>query len=284
MKIFISTLACFFISSLLWAQDVLPVAVWAVAPIKADGNPAEWNLPLRFYDNSTKLFFAFANNSKNLYLCFQTSDEINQQKILRAGMKVILISKTGDKRKVSINFPLAQQRLPLMEETAADSTEKHLERKNFKNNFLVQHRVMEVKGFATKNGAIEINDSSGINAAINWTDANLLTYEIVIPFAEFYGKEFDSDDLSKYITMEVEINAVQRQEHLGGGNREGGGRMGGGGMGRGSVMGRRGGMGRQRSSFGGDEAASGNGLGNRAAMYEKSELKQKFILSASSLK
>jgi hypothetical protein len=281
----IITLTSLFICSLLWAQDDTPVSVWATTPVKADGKPEEWHLPLRFYDNNTKLLYAIANDSKNLYLCFQTSDEINQQKIMRAGMKVTLISKAGDKRKVSINFPLAQPHMLVKPEAGADSTEKHTERKDLKNNFLVQNTLMEVKGFATKNGAIEINDSSGINVAINWDDANQLTYEIVIPFAEFYGKQFSIEDLSKYITMEVEVNAVPKQEHSGGGGRGGEGRMGGGGMGRGGGMGGRGGgMGRQRSNMGGDEAGGGNSFGSRAAMFEKSELKQKFTLSIATTK
>jgi len=274
LKIII-TAGYFFIVTALWAQDDAPVSQWINSPVKIDGNPAEWHKPLRFYDSNTKLFYAFANDGKNLYICFQAPDEMNQQKIMHAGMKISLISRTSDKHKVSVSFPLAQQYVPVKQPAGEDSTEKKFQKKNMKNNFLVQNTVMEVKGFTDRNGIIATNDSSGINTAINWDEGNILTYEISVPFAEFYGTGYTSTDLTKYITMDVEINAVSRANHAdnaGNANSFGG-------RGRGGRMG--GGQGHHRNNN--TEAGQIDGsqpFSSRTAMFEKAELKQKFILAS----
>lgn len=263
----------FLITYHLQAQDDLPSSVWMSNHVKIDGNPAEWHKPLHFYDDNTKLFYAFANDDSNLYLCFQTSDEINQQKIMRAGMEVSLTSKAGDKHKIMISFPLAQQYTPINQGEAQDSIEKKSQKKNMKNNFLAQNTMMEVKGFTTRNGIIAINDSSGINTAINWDDKNQLTYEAAIPLKEFLGADFTVTNLSNSITMEVTINAVKKQhsgEHGGGGNSFGGHSRGGG-------MG--GGHGHHHDGdTQGEPTASSSSFNEREALFQKTELKQKFIL------
>ena len=185
-----------FFSTLSFAQDDIAKSSWISSPVKIDGKPQEWKLPLRYYDAGTKLFFAFANDDKNLYLCFQAPDEMNQVKIMRAGMEVYLSVK--GKHKVSVTFPLLRTTCnsPSQDDI---SGQQNSDRKNRRTSFILQNTMMEVKGFETKNGLIPINDSSGINAAINWDENDKLTYEIAIPLKEWFGINYTLADISKDI-------------------------------------------------------------------------------------
>ena len=278
MKKNIFTIAFILASHLLFAQDDIPKSSWITSPVKIDGNAQEWKLPLRLYDDNTKLFFGFANDDKNLYLCFQTSDEINQMKIMRAGMKIYLTTKGKDKHKVSINFPLEEKASPAPT-TNEDTVQQAFEHRNRRAAFFTKDTLMEVKGFATRSGIIPINDNSGINAAINRDDENKLTYEISIPLKELFGSDYSTADLSKDIFLDAEVNPVSKSGHSGSGGgfsgRGGGGRMGGGGGGR---MGGGGGMHHNRDSN--SESNSEQAGTDRTALFEKAELKQKFILAS----
>jgi hypothetical protein len=259
-----NSLAFIFILASLFsfAQDGTPKATWMSSPVTIDGKPQEWKMPLRFYDDGTKLFFAFANDDKNLYLCFQAPDDMFQMKIMRAGMEVTLSVKGN--HKVSVTFPLPQQTLP----EASSSEQETTENKNRKTSFILQHTLMNVNGFATRNGMIPINDSSGINAAINWDESNKLTYEIAIPFKEWFGPGYKIADLSKDISLDITINAVKQKRNNPGesGMHGGGGRMG------------NGGMHHQRNA---DSEGEGKVLPGeyKYSLYEKRKLKQKFVLA-----
>lgn len=252
------------VSMFSFAQDS-PSSTWAKNKVVVDGNSQEWNLPLKNYDKVTGLFFDFENDSTNLYLCFQTKYEMNESRIMRAGIKIILSNKINGKHKSVIDFPLPASKFPekkdeIQPDPLARHEDKHAE-------FLKKDTLMDVKGFATKNGMISTRDTSGIHAAINWDTANVFTYEIAIPFKEMFGNSYDLKNLSKEISLEVVINATRADnlpnregesedsERGGGygGMRQGGNRMGG-----------------QRS---------GQYQGNRQAMFPKTELKQKFILA-----
>ena len=245
---------------------------WVTSPVTIDGKAQEWKLPLRLYDNGTKLFFAFANDDKNLYVCFQAPDDMFQTKIMRAGMEVSLSAK--GKHKVSITFPLTQQSASTPQ--GDNNEEQTTDRKNKRTSFILQNTMMNVKGFATRNGIIPINDTSGINAAMNWDDNNKLTYEIAIPFKQWLGEGYSIADIQKDISLDVEINALKQSHRNNGGGESGmtgkGGRMGGGG-----------GMHHQRSENSDEENSVMPGQ-YKYSLYEKSKMKQKFILAQGSHK
>ncbi len=196
-----------FVSVFSLAQDGTPKSTWVSSPVTIDGKANEWKLPLRFYDSGTKLFFAFANDDKNLYLCFQSPNKMFQTKIMGAGMEVSVSAK--GKHKVSVIFPLARQSASTL--TPADNNEQQMtDYKNSNTAFILQNTSMEAKGFANRNGIIPINDTSGINAAINWDENNKLTYEIAIPYKEWFGADYSVNDMAKDISLEVTINALKQ--------------------------------------------------------------------------
>lgn len=256
-----------FVSCLSFSQDGLIKSTWVSAPVKIDGNAREWKRPLRFYDLNTKLSFAFTNDDKNLYLCFQTPDEMNELKIMHAGMEVSLI--TRGKHKASINFPLEKKGESALPQTEF-SINQNFDRMSRRSSFLAQNTMMEVNGFTTRNGMIPINDSSGINAAINWDSTNKFTYEISIPFKELFGINFTTADILKDISLDIEINAVKKKNFSARDFR--GSRMGG-------RM--RGGSGIHNDKDGNEEENSEPTFEDKMAIFQKSKMKQKFILSQS---
>lgn len=254
------------LSAISFAQEI-PVSSFAKNKIIIDGNAAEWNLPLRHYDNATGLFFDFENDGNNLYLCFQTRDEMNEVKILQAGMKIILSSKINGKHKSVINFPLpvsktSENKEIIKPDPMSVRPDRHA-------TFLGGDSLMEVKGFATKNGTISSRDTSGIHAAINWDSSKTFTYELAIPLKEMFGNDYNVKELSNNISMEVVVNAMSpgnRSQFSGGENGF-------------SERDRAGGSGGMH----GGRREGGQGMnqfqGDRSAMFQKTQLKQKFILA-----
>lgn len=232
--------------------------------ITIDGFAKEWMIPLRFYNNETKLFFSILNDSSDLYLCFQSNDERNQVKINRAGMRVGISTKSKNKANASVDFPLTDSKNRYAEEDI--DGEKKPDITALKNTFLIQNTNMAIKGFTNHDGVIPIDgDSSGIRAALNWDKNNIMTYELIIPFKQLFGPNYTADDLSKVITLNVEVNAVTRTEE---GSVDGSS----------AAMGASG-MGQTRGMTGGMPGGGGGIKKERKPMFDKNKLKQKFTLS-----
>jgi len=208
MKKKLIALFLFLTYSFLFSQT--SVAKWNAQAIEIDGVASEWRTPLRFYDSETKLFFAFANDSVNLYLCFQSNDKRNQVKINRAGMKVSINTKGKEKHKTSIDFPLTDAKLNFAREELSEEVEPDV--LSMKNGFLLQNTNMLAQGFAAQNGNFSIHDSVGIRAAMNWNEKSIMTYELVIPLKELFGLNYSQKDLTKTITLVIQVNAITRED------------------------------------------------------------------------
>jgi hypothetical protein len=269
MKSFL-TFSLIFITAFSFAQSETG-SQWTKNKITVDGNATDWNnASLKHYDNQTALFFDFKNDSNNLYLCFQTKDEMNETKILTSGMKVILSDKINGKHKSVINFPLPFKHAAKPDQSNEIKPDPLASLQSRRTYLLRADTLMEVKGFENTNGTVSINNSD-IQAAINFDSSNTLTYEIAIPFKELFGNDYNLKDVSKDISLNVIINAMSDHSEGGGGGYAGRGGRGGGRMGGGY-----GGMQHEGNRMGGE---GGQYESDRAAMTQKTELKQKFALS-----
>lgn len=250
---------------------------WRTIPVVVDGFGNEWSTPLRFYNSETSLFFAILNDSANLYLCFEVRDEQTQTKINEAGMRIELKSKGKLKCDASIDFPLMEKKeqAPPADEggEAGAGKKRHAEADEMRNNYILQNVSMLAKGFATQNGLLPIKDSAGIDAALNWDNNGQMAYELKIPLKELFGPGFSLQDVTKAISMRVEVNAFARPESSGGAGSTGvpgGGMPGGNGTG-GTING---GMTGAMPPRGG-----GGHHGASLPMYEVKTLKQSFTLA-----
>lgn len=276
MKKIISVLALFLVARA-FSQETAD-GKWRSMPIAIDGFGNEWSAPLRFYNSEASLFFAILNDSTNLYLCFEVRDEQTQTKINEAGMRIELKSKGKLKCDASIDFPLMEKKeqAPPAEEgaEAGAGKKRHAEADETRNTYILQNVSLLARGFATQNGLLPVKDSAGIDVALNWDTKGEMAYELKIPLKELFGPGFSLQDVTKAISMRVEVNAFARPESSGGGSTG----MPGGGMpgGNGSGATINGGMTGAMPPRGG---SGHHGGGPSSPMYEVKTLKQSFTLA-----
>lgn len=279
-------------------------------PVSVDGSYQEWITPFNLYEPKTKLMFSIANNDSTLYLCFQCPDPVNQDKIMQAGMQVNLNTKGKNKLDASIQFPLKKDKNNKEDQLILENLNGI---EGIKANFLLNNFVMLTEGFARQNGIATVKESRNILIAMNWDSLNTLVYEIAIPFKELFGSAYTPEDIAKELTLNVEIFAVERPADMenanlsslntnaGGSVVNGGGMQTYGGMGNGTGGGMQntgllGGMnsmngmnGYYNNSMAGMMGMQNNGAGwdgstapqyyDISGMFEKTEMKQKFLLT-----
>jgi hypothetical protein len=257
-----------------------------------DGQSNEWEQPLNFYDDKTKLLFAIANDSSNIYFCFESKDPLNQMKLMRAGMKVTLSLKGKTKHNASVEFPLPQSQQVAENNNAENNAMQNTKDNDntsyqhqdhdseyFRKNFILNHLMMDAEGFASGNGIVPVKNPSGINAAINWDSSSDLVYELAIPVKEFFGDGYTAKNATDEITLNVEVNALKQTsspgENSGGSDYHGSGRYGSGTRSGGYRGGTGGGEGHGGMHSGGRQWSDED----RTSLGVKTSFKQKFILS-----
>jgi hypothetical protein len=247
--------------------------------------------------------FAITNNDSNLYLCFQCPDPVNQDKIMQAGMKVSIIRKGKAKLNASIEFPYKKTEKGETNEDTYNQTQHSIP--EIKANFLLNNFLTFTDGFATRNGVFHIKDSAGIQVAMNWDNINTLVYEIAIPLKELFGSQYNPAALTSELTLGVEIFPVTRPDmenyNINGLNTNSGASVvnGGamqqyGGQNNYNNGGGMNGMNTMQNGYPNNGMAGMNGMqGNGSnwdassppqyhdisGMFEKTEMKQKFLLS-----
>src|ERR1700755_2334652 len=142
---------CFLMPALITLQvnaQEVTTAKWMQQPVVVDGNAGEWG-ELNLYDEDTKLFFAIGNDSNNIYLCFENTDQANQMKMMRAGMKISLTTKGKNKHDATIEFPLPQSRQTQAQPQFTDSGQNNLSPSykihnaaSFRENYITTHLAM----------------------------------------------------------------------------------------------------------------------------------------------
>jgi len=196
---------------------------WAAGEILIDGNNRDWNLPLHYYDTSTKISYSIANDSSSIYLCIATGDETMQMKILRAGMVVGLDTLGKRKQHISISYPLVPASgNPGNSQKARPGTDE------LKQNFKYKQQFMELSGFIGRNGISPVQAVNGVMACLDWNENGELIYELAIPFRSFGSPGIVRPGVSKPFCLNVSINALELP-NSGPGAYGGSGRPGGGG-------------------------------------------------------
>lgn len=228
--------------------------LWQAKPVNVDGDDAEWAIPLRFYDNTSKLQYTVTNDNSNLYLCIRATDEQSQAKIIRAGMQVWIDTTGKNKHQVGILYPISNPEKGAKPSTASHSMEKRLTELN----------DVQLTGFkASVAGLTSVLDHSAVNLKMKMDNKGILIYELMIPFKTFYKETLSPSDSSKVMGLTIIVNGWSMQKNAG---RSGGG---GSGMRGGAGGGMRGGRG--RSSMGG-------GMANYNEFAEANKVKMKLKL------
>ena len=260
-------------------------SAWRPTPIKADGIAAEWEIPLRYYDNETRLNYAIANDKENLYICIRVTDELNQMKIIRAGLQLWMDTTGKKQQQVGVLFPVPNKELMPVNSrgkhganpSGAEQTVKS-DRGSLHKKLRIGATDMQLWGFKSPIGGITpISNTFGIKAALNWDSSGVMIYELVVPFKTFYHNISSKNDSSKLIGFTAIINGLTapKRDNSDAGNEGMGGRsmrMGGGGMG---------GMGGGMPGGGGRGGMRGGGDGeSNSGLYESNKFWIRFHLSS----
>ncbi len=251
--VLISLVACthyIYISRCIWQQQAVTI----------DGRPTEWKLPLKYFDEESKLQYAVSNDFQNIYFCFRATQQETQVKLLRGGMQLWIDTTGQNQHNVGLMFPLSMA----LRKANPDEVEPPVKGKQdvagFKNKYLNGYKEMDLAGFKTGiNGMSPIKNKAGIEAAINWDTTDILTYEVKIPFRTFYKDSITVHDSLKLFGISFVLNGIpqmERHHESDAGNRQGipggagpGMSAGGGGM-RGGGGGHHGGGGRSEGDAG----------------------------------
>ena len=241
------------------SKIVYPMS-WQATPVIADGDLKDWNLPLQYYDEDSRLNYSMSNDDKNLYICVRAGDQQSQFKMIRAGFNV-WIDTTGKKNQtVGIRFPLDEKLLPHHSPIQHEKGRKQ-DMNELMSKMVLEQSQMQLLGFKNAgNGVSPLRNESGIAAAIKWDSTGVLAYEAVIPFKTFYKDNLTSSSISKIWTICFVLNGIEQvsDKKDSGDNAGNGGGRGGGGMGGGGGM--RGGGGGMRGGGGGHGGGQNPGL------------------------
>ncbi|MEN8229214.1 MAG: hypothetical protein ABFS38_13735, partial [Bacteroidota bacterium] len=202
-KLIILSMACALIAdSDAQKRGKFPESQWTSGGILIDGLSPDWSLPLKFYDNSTRISYAIANDSVNIYLCFVTADETMQMKILRAGMVVGLDTLGKKKQHISISYPVATGSA-----NPGSGREVRPGMDELRRNFKYRQQFMELSGFIAHDGLSPLQAINGVMACINWNESGELVYELANRTILFWWR------ISKPIRYPSEVSAIQRLRH-----------------------------------------------------------------------
>ena len=268
--------------------------------VKADGNPAEWKIPLRFYDSQSKLSYTVSNDLENLYICMRITDDAGQMKVMRAGMQVWIDTSGKNNEDVGILFPQRSHDPgpdnsggpPSAARSGGHGTGRSADLKAnngaVRSKFLRDYKEMMLTGFHSPiRGSVPLENDFGIKLGINW-DANkfdssyIMVYEAVIPFSTFYKNRLSLSDSTKRFGISFVVNALPAPKPgggapSGGGMHGGGGGLSGGGM-RGGGMGG-GGMGGGGGHRGGGGQRGGGGGAPANPLYQTNRIKMRLQLA-----
>jgi hypothetical protein len=251
---------------------------WQGHEVIADGNPQEWKIPLRFYDDKSKLSYAVTNDLENLYLCIRITDDASQVKVMRAGMQVWIDTSGSNKQVTGILFPqrvieppdATPQPVPAPGKRGSGRQSSGI--MNLRNRFQKEYKEMLLTGFKPPiRGSVPLENDFGIRLGINWganrfDSSYIMIYEAVIPFKTFYKNKLSPADSLKRFGISITVTPLARPAPQGGSRSGASARGSGGGGG-----GRRGGGGGQRSA---PEVAN--------PLYETNKIKMRMQLSVHS--
>jgi hypothetical protein len=270
-NIFLISILLILFSFKLMAQADVSKARRITSGIVIDGNDKEWTQPLNFYDDASGLMFAIGNDNEHLFLCFTGNDVMKMKKLMSSGWTIELSSKEKHKKfKAELLFP----GINVMRVKKNNDFEKKSTEDNLVTFYQLQLKSVAAKGFKSEIKEVALNNKTGINIGIGSNSIHPIVYEIAIPLTELSIPDLSHPD--ELITLNVNVNALERPSGIGGG----GGHSGmGGGMPGGGMSGMGGGHG------GGHGGGRGGGMyhqGESGSMnngFEKVSFKQKFTLS-----
>ncbi|HAF28546.1 MAG TPA: hypothetical protein DCG75_05815 [Bacteroidales bacterium] len=165
-----------------------------------DGSSSDWNTTLE--SKSTGISYGISNDSENLYVRLNITDQDIQQKILLAGLTIWL--DTTGKRKEVLGITCPKQKIPSkMDRNSIQNMHKNPE---FEKNQILEG---EFVGFNEYYETFYMySNPYGIRISIDQDEFKSMCYEMKIPFASIY-KDFKNIS-SKSISIGFETGSIDQ--------------------------------------------------------------------------
>lgn len=211
-----------FIASLfLSCSKTIYVNSWQSKEVKADGNIQEWGIPLRYYDNESRLQYTISNDSSNLYICLRATDDFSQMKIIRAGMQLWIDTIGKSKQPIGIMFPLPGDgqtgKADKQGDTAMTGQFQSFDARMIKSRYYKGLNQMNLIGFKSPIGGMTLlKNDLGISVNIDWDSTGSMNYEAIIPFRTFYKESLSLSDSTKFLDIKFIIPALSAPSKSGG--------------------------------------------------------------------
>ena len=248
------------------SHAMAPEGHYQDSAIVADGHADDWSLPLRFGNESNTVQYNVTNDSRNIYICVLSANEITQLRILRFGMTVYFDPKGEKHKDICLHYPIGKQPDPVAYRGRNGNASRENDKKRVEE-LLLQSDYYGTTGFADiENGQFALADTkSPVKVAMKLNEQDsLLVYEAVVPIKNIPGIKPGRKNFS----VGIVLNGMQGQDEGGygnGGQASTDGAMRGRGMGGG---GRRGGMGGMGSGGGMRGNRQGSAMGNNQSVRE----------------
>src|ERR1700744_1773138 len=155
------------------SAKLAPAGHFQSAPIVADGNTDDWQLPLRFSNADYTYSYNVTNDSKNIYICILSKDQDEQLRILRSGISIYFDAKDKKNKNTILEFPV---RKPTEGSYNHNESGNTVDRRTMLDQLLLESNYYNTTGFANiENGQFDIsNKKSGIQLGIKLSNDNAL--------------------------------------------------------------------------------------------------------------
>jgi len=190
--------------------------------------------PIKSYNEDTKLEYELSNDYKNLFFYFRTTNSETLSKILLMGLHINIETSENKSNEINITYPIPDDDIANQSSTGKKLMGSQELKSINKNQFLLQHNEIMLKGCKPPIGdnSISLKNKYGIKVNFDWDSTNTLIYKLVLPFRTFYKDSLTLSDSSKVFNVLVKVNAIPKPEEPLNSKKSGG--LNGGGHGSGS--------------------------------------------------
>jgi hypothetical protein len=204
------------------SKNIYEPLPWQGSEVTIDAEPDEWNIPLRYFDNSTGFNYEVSNNRENLFLAIRITDIFTQQQVLMSGLLIEMDTIRTNDYSCALQFPVQRgprpgkglgqpggsprggyvpdnNQIPGERNEIFNPAGMDPGQHDFSNEFMI-------RGFNNlTNEEILVNPSrsNGINISMSIDDNSVLFCEAIIPFKCFYRNQLIQSDTSRVLYIRI---------------------------------------------------------------------------------
>ncbi len=147
--------------------------------IIADGDAADWGLPLRFGSEEGSLQYAITNDRENFYISVASNNQQTQMSILRAGLKIYFDPKGNKATDICLTYPYKD---PMESGPRGRNENKNTDPNLIKQKMILDADIYSTSGFINmENRIYDLKDTSQFKVGMNFDKYNNLVFEAIVP-------------------------------------------------------------------------------------------------------